>query len=200
MTTRRFTSHKVVLTAAFLALAAGGTAACDAASDDDVDSDYEYSSDTGAHAGPAADPTPSPSPSTKPTLRATGKPKSSPTPARTVEVGSAVTVDEDTDGEQSDDLVFYCADENAEIVDEQYCADDSYAGTYFLWHSSSYPRDLWPGTILDGGDYIATDDRQARTALKLPATGRVANGTIKTNVVGRGSGSSGFTGGDSAGG
>jgi hypothetical protein len=53
--------------------------------------------------------------------------------------------------------------------------------------------------MLDGGDYFAAGDREARRAFKLPAVGRVANGTVKTNVVGRGSGDSGAGSGTSGG-
>jgi hypothetical protein len=90
--------------------------------------------------------------------------------------------------------VFYCADEDGEVVDEDECADGG-TSSYFLWHSSGYARGLRPGTSLDGGDYFLPGDRAARRAFKLPATGKVGNGTVKTNVVGRSSG--GSTGGDS---
>ena len=51
VTTRRVFSRKVAPSAAFLALAAGGTAACDASGDEDADA-YEfttYDGDTGGY-------------------------------------------------------------------------------------------------------------------------------------------------------
>ncbi|MFI5933712.1 hypothetical protein [Actinoplanes sp. NPDC051494] len=158
---RRFRSRNVVLTATFLALAAGGTAACDSSTPaDDVegwDSSYVYGS------GPAPD----------------------------VEDEAPEAVeDEPADDEAADeaaDEVFYCADEDGEVVDEDQC-DPQDTAFYFLWHSSGYPRGLKPGTQLDGGDYFAPGDLESRQAYRLPTAGRVGNGTVKTNVVGRSSG------------
>ena len=49
---RRLSSRKVVLTAAFLALAAGGTAACDSSPDEPaVSYDFEPPAETGSAAG-----------------------------------------------------------------------------------------------------------------------------------------------------
>ena len=62
----------------------------------------------------------------------------------------------------------------------------------------SYARGMKPGNYLDDGDYFPAGDREARRAFKLPATGKVGNGTVKTNVVGRGSGS-GMSSGTSGG-
>jgi hypothetical protein len=155
---RRLSSRKVALTATFLALAAGGAAACDAPSGDDWDS-----------AGTTTDTYEQPP------------------------LGGSGTVDD----EESTDEVFYCADETGEIVAEKYCADDG-TSAYFLWHSAGYPRGLKPGTVLDGGDSFPAGDRQSRKDFKLPSTGRVANGTIKTNVVGRGSSGSSSSGDSSS--
>jgi hypothetical protein len=169
---RRMTSRKVVLTAAFLALAAGGAAACDAPADEGNEGDtttsvYDAgSSPAGGGSGTRSEP-------------------------------EADTDDDESDADQPTDEVFYCADDEGQIVDEDYCDDDSGESSYFLWHSSGYPRGLRTGTYLDGGDYISTSDRTARRALKLPATGKVTNGTVKTNVVGRSSTNSGSTGGGS---
>jgi hypothetical protein len=174
-------SRKVALSAAFLALAAGGTAACDASPDDDFD-DSAYASDGGGYSSgyDAAD--------------------------------SGFSGDDSTDSSDSDsgddsdsddgtgDEVFYCADEDGEIVDEDNCDDDSGSSSYFLWHSTGYSRGLRTGTMLDGGDYFPAGDRATRRAFKLPATGKVGNGTVKTNVVGRGSsGGSGVSTGTSGG-
>lgn len=167
------------MTAAFLALAAGGTAACDSSFDEDQDS-YDtttYSSDTGSYSGSSGS-------------------------GSSVSDSEASDDDEyvSDDGETPSDQVFYCADETGEVVEEQYCDDDSEASAYFLWHSSGYPRGLGPGTVLDGGDYFPAGDREARRSYKLPATGKVANGTVKTNVVGASSGGSRVSGTGSAGG
>jgi len=49
------------------------------------------------------------------------------------------------------------------------------------------------------GSKFAYNDRAARSAFGLPATGRITNGTVKTSVVGKGghgtSGKSGKSGG-----
>ena len=168
---RRMSSRRVALTAAFLALAAGGTAACDNPGDDDFSgSTYEWESDDNN-----ADPG-----SYEPDL-------------------SEAEEEEAEDEEAPTDEVFYCADEEGEIVEEDYCADADETSSYFLWYSPSYARGLTPGTFLDGGDYISAGDREARRAFKLPATGKVGNGTIKTGVVGRGSVGSGISTGTSGG-
>jgi hypothetical protein len=168
-------SHKVALSAAFLALAAGGTAACDAYPDDDTDR-YEtvYNSESDGYSA-GDDPADS-------------------------DTEEAADLDE-----ASGDEVFYCADEDGEIVDEDDCDTAGGSSSYFLWHSTGYSRGLAPGTTLDGGDRFPAGDRASRRAFELPATGTVSNGTVKTNVVGRSSGGSGTgsgsgsTSGDSSG-
>lgn len=162
--TRRLASRKVVLTATFLALAAGGTAACDQGATEPDDTGWDATSYTGGS-----------------------------------EVADSPLVDDDDpepdeDSGEDGDEVFYCADEDGEIVQEDNC-DDEGTNTYFLWHSTSYPRGMSVGTVLNGGDYFPPGDRAARQQFRLPATGKVANGTIKTNVVGRGS--NGSSAGDS---
>nr|BFE69490.1 hypothetical protein GCM10020092_027910 [Actinoplanes digitatis] len=165
-------SRSVALTAAFLALAAGGAAACDSGYSDDSDFDdsptYTYSSD---YEGSGYD-----------------------------NSGSSDSSGGDDDGyveesgdEEPADEVFYCADEDGAIVDEEYCADNDWSPSYFLWHSPDYTRGLSPGEQLDGGDYFPANDGAARRAFKLPSAGKVSNGTVKTNVVGRGSTGSGLT-------
>lgn len=175
--TRRMTSRKVALTAAFLALAAGGTAACDNTYDDSDDATYTYD---GYDAGPGSG-----------------------TDA-VADTGEVDDEDESYDEEEEEDQepvdeVFYCADEDGEIVDEDNCADADETSSFFLYHSSTYARGLKPGTYLDGGDSFSAGDRAARRAFKLPSTGKVGNGTVKTNVVGRGSTGSGLSSGTSGG-
>jgi hypothetical protein len=176
---RRMTSRKVALTAAFLALAAGGTAACDTTTDEDFTgsaSEWEYDGNSGPGSGSGV-----------------SQPYE---PAVEDEAEEA----EDEEEAAPQDEVFYCADEEGEIVDEEYCDDPDESSSYFLWHSSTYSRGLTAGTFLDGGDYFAAGDRATRRAFKLPATGKVGNGTVKTNVVGRGSsGGSGVSTGTSGG-
>jgi hypothetical protein len=170
------TSRTVALTAAFLALAAGGTAACDAPSDT-----------TGWTDGPDGSTT-----VVDNTTYDGGSYDSD-------SYDGDTTSGEESLPEETGDEVFYCADVDAQIVDEQHCADDPDGSAYLFWHSSGYPRGLSRGTVLDGGDSFASGDREARRAFKLPATGKVPNGTVKTNVVGRNGGGSGLSG-DSAGG
>ncbi|GAA2717066.1 hypothetical protein [Actinoplanes palleronii] len=166
MSTRRVSSRKVVLTATFLALAVGGTAACDNSSGEE----WEYTEE----------------------------------PAYTYDSGSGGTVvkesvtEEETLDEEPSEEVFYCADEEGEVVDEEYCDDDT--GSYFIWHSTSYSRGLGPGAYLDGGDYFSPGDTESRRAFALPTAGRLSNGTVKTNVVGRGSSGSTAGGTSSSGG
>ena len=154
-----------MLTAAFLALAAGGTAACDSSPEESAQAGYDFDPTVYAE-----------SPS---------EPDTGADPAPVVE---------ESDAKQ----VFYCADGEGEIVDEEYCADDD-TSTYFLWHSTGYARGLPTGTRLDGGGGFPANDKEARRAYRLPATGAVRNGTVKTNVVGRSSTGSalgdGMTGG-----
>jgi hypothetical protein len=130
MTARRRNTARVVLSAAFLGLAAGGTAACDSADDDHT---------------------------------------------------------------------FYCVDQNDTIVDEDDCDDDGNgSGGFFFWaHSARYAKGLKPGAKLPGGgSKFAYNDAAQRAAWGLPATGRISNGTVKSNVVGSGGdGSSKSSGG-----
>ncbi|MEV4635919.1 hypothetical protein AB0J80_01070 [Actinoplanes sp. NPDC049548] len=162
MSARRIRSRTVVLTATYLALAAGGAAACDASSADEWESadgtTYTYDDS---------------------------------------DSGTTFSDDEEEDEEQPSDEVFYCADEDGKIVDEDRCDDDSGSTSYFLWHSAGYPRHLKPGTKLDGGDHFRANDQQSRRAFKLPTTGKVTNGTVKTNVVGSRSSGSGTSAGHS---
>ena len=107
---------------------------------------------------------------------------------------SAPVVEED-DAKQ----VFYCADEEGVIVAAKNCADGD-TSTYWLWHSTGYPRGLSAGTRLDGGGGFPANDKDARRAYRLPATGAVPNGTVKTNVVGQSSTGSAIGDGTSGGG
>jgi hypothetical protein len=94
-------------------------------------------------------------------------------------------------GNDTQDEGFYCADENGVVVDEDNCDDNGSAGLgllpFFIWHSSGYRSGYPVGYRLPpGGSKFAYNDRAARASFGLPATGRIANGTIKTSVVGKG--------------
>ena len=185
------TSSRVALTAAFLALAAGGTAACDTGGDeyDTYDTTtYAESDDIGGATDPGAAPV------------VAGDTEESTAVEESTDAEESGDPAEAADLEESTDEVFYCADQLGEIVDEDLCATDDVDTPYLLWHSPAYPRGLPNGTFLDGGDSLPPGDRDARRAFRLPPTGKVTNGTVKTNVVGRGSAGSGSVGGDSAGG
>ena len=81
------------------------------------------------------------------------------------------------------------------MVDEDNCDDDDDRGgggvgfvpLFFIWHSSSYRPGYGVGQKLPpGGNRFAYNDRAARSSFGLPPTGRIANGTVKTSVVGKG--------------
>jgi hypothetical protein len=160
MIVRRMSSRRVGLTAAFLALAAGGAAACDAPEPDYSESEVPVYSDI----------------------------------QEVEDAGGEIE-----DGEEDSAEVFYCADADGMVVEEEFCDDAYPVGTYFLWHSTWYAPGMTPGEYLDDGDYFDARDRTSRKAFKLPSTGTVANGTIKTGVVGRSSGGSSSVGASSGG-
>lgn len=173
------TSRRVGLTAAFLALAAGATAACDNSpaypAYPDPDDDYVAAPEPVATTRSVA-------PSRTPAPRRTTKPPPPP-PAPPAED------------------VFYCADEDGWVVDDWHCDEEEPEyydpSLYYLWHSPHY-RDFWVvGDHLPGGRRVAVDDATARREAGLPATGFVGNGSVKTNIVGRSSSSSGSSGGSS---
>jgi hypothetical protein len=79
----------------------------------------------------------------------------------------------------------YCGDEQGVIVDEDRCEDDD--GRYFLW-AAAYGRGLKPGHKLTGGTRIPFGDAAARERYGLPATGKIANGTVLAGGFGSDSG------------
>ncbi|MGK5681419.1 hypothetical protein [Actinoplanes sp. URMC 104] len=176
------TSRRVALTAAFVALAAGGTAACDAGADDDP---YDLSDTTTYSADGVVD---------SDAVPALDDPSVDDEDSTDEESTDGEPADEEPIGDGPTDEVFYCADQDGQIVDEEFCDVDEDDETYFLWHSPVYLRGLTPGEFLDGGDAFPAGDRDARRAFKLPATGKVTNGVVKTNVVGRGSVGGGVSG------
>jgi len=108
--------------------------------------------------------------------------------------GGVAACDSDNDTQKEG---FYCADENGTVVDEDNCDDDDNNNNnggglgllplFFIWHSVSYGGGYPVGYRLPaGGSRFAYNDRAARQSFGLPATGRIANGTGKTSVVGKG--------------
>ncbi|TFV81155.1 hypothetical protein E4P40_16950 [Blastococcus sp. CT_GayMR20] len=100
-------------------------------------------------------------------------------------------------GEEEDEQVAYCTDENGEIVDEDYC-DDSYngpgAGLFFLY-LGGFGRGLPVGTVLPrGGTRINPTDTAARQRAGLPANGKVSPGTRVSGGIGSGVGNRAGTG------
>ncbi|MEU8662952.1 hypothetical protein [Actinoplanes philippinensis] len=168
MTVRRMSSRRIALTASFLALAAGGLAACDSAEPEADEAQVPVYTDVYEVEDEVPD--------------------------------QAVADEEDEEDEEEDtDEVFYCADEEGMVVEAEFCADTYPSGTYFLWHSTSFSRGMTPGEYLDDGDYFDANDKASRTAFRLPATGPVANGTVKTGVVGKSATGGGYSTGSSGG-
>ena len=109
----------------------------------------------------------------------------------TLAAGGTAACDSSSEEEVQDET-FYCATDDGTVVDEDNCDNDDdrvrpVGGGFFLWHSVAYAAGYATGTKLPpGGSRFAYNDRAARQAYGLPATGPVANGTVKTNVVGQG--------------
>jgi hypothetical protein len=79
----------------------------------------------------------------------------------------------------------YCADASGVIVEEDRCDDND--GRYFLW-AGAFGRGLRPGHKLTGGTRFGWGDTAARERYGLPATGKVANGTVLSGGFGSDSG------------
>ena len=80
-------------------------------------------------------------------------------------------------GDEEEEQVAYCTDENGEIVDEDYC-DDGYNGPgagFFFLYLGGFGRGLPVGTVLPA---VAPDqpDRHRRQRAGLPASGKVSPG------------------------
>ena len=101
------------------------------------------------------------------------------------------------DNDDTQDEGFYCADENGVVVDEDNCDDSNGGGgvgllPFFIWHSSGYRSGYPVGSRLPaGGSKFAYNDKASRSAFGLPTSGRIANGTVKTSVVGKTGGGTG---------
>jgi hypothetical protein len=100
-------------------------------------------------------------------------------------------------GEDEDEQVAYCTDENGEIVDEDYC-DDGYRGPgagFFFLYLGGFGRGLPIGTVLPrGGTRISPTDTAARQRAGLPANGKVSPGTRVSGGIGSGVGNRAGTG------
>jgi hypothetical protein len=102
-------------------------------------------------------------------------------------------------GEDEDEQVAYCTDENGEIVDEDLCDDDRRGGgigpgLFFLYLGGFRPG-LPVGTVLpSGGTRINPGDSAARQRAGLPATGKVSAGQRVSGGIGSGVGGRAGTG------
>jgi hypothetical protein len=100
-------------------------------------------------------------------------------------------------GDEEEEQVAYCTDENGEIVDEDYCDDDYRgpgAGLFFLYLGGFRPG-LPVGTVLPrGGTRINPSDTAARQRAGLPASGKVSPGTRVSGGIGSGVGGRAGTG------
>jgi hypothetical protein len=100
-------------------------------------------------------------------------------------------------GDEDEEQVAYCTDENGEIVDEDYC-DDGYRGPgagFFFLYLGGFGRGLPVGTVLPrGGTRISPTDTAARQRAGLPASGKVSPGTRVSGGIGSGVGNRAGTG------
>jgi hypothetical protein len=100
-------------------------------------------------------------------------------------------------GDEDEEQVAYCTDENGEIVDEDYC-DDGYRGPgagFFFLYLGGFGRGLPVGTVLPaGGTRISPTDAAARRSAGLPSSGKVTGGTRVSGGLGSGIGNRAGTG------
>jgi hypothetical protein len=100
-------------------------------------------------------------------------------------------------GEDEDEQVAYCTDENGEIVDDDYCDDDYRgpgAGFFFLYLGGFRPG-LPTGTVLPrGGTRIDPGDSAARQRAGLPGSGKITGGQRVSGGLGSGIGGRAGTG------
>jgi hypothetical protein len=100
-------------------------------------------------------------------------------------------------GEEEEEQVAYCTDENGEIVDDEYCDDDYRgpgAGLFFLYLGGFRPG-LPVGTVLPrGGTRIDPGDSTARQRAGLPPSGKITGGQRVSGGIGSGIGGRSGTG------
>ena len=98
-------------------------------------------------------------------------------------------------GEEEDEQVAYCTDENGEIVDDDYCDDGYSGGGLFFLYLGGFRSGLPVGSRLPaGGTRIDPRDSSARQAAGLPGTGKVSGGTRVSGGIGSGVGNRAGTG------
>lgn len=100
-------------------------------------------------------------------------------------------------GEDDQEQVAYCTDENGEIVDDDLCDDSSGGGGggLFFLYLGGFGRGLPVGSRLPtGGTRINPGDSAARQAAGLPGTGKVSGGTRVSGGIGSGIGGRSGTG------
>ena len=100
-------------------------------------------------------------------------------------------------GEDEEEQVAYCTDENGEIVDEDLCDDDRVGGGggLFFLYVGAFGRGLPVGTVLpSGGTRINPTDSAARQRAGLPATGKVSAGQRVSGGIDSGVGNRAGTG------
>jgi hypothetical protein len=101
-------------------------------------------------------------------------------------------------GEEEDEQVAYCTDENGEIVDEDLCDDERVGGGgggLFFLYLGGFRRGLPVGTVLpSGGTRVDPRDPVARQRAGLPATGKVSAGQRVSGGIGSGVGNRAGTG------
>src|ERR1043165_1532154 len=106
--------------------------------------------------------------------------------------GGTAACDSEPDTE---DGHFYCTDADGVVVNEDLCNNEGSSGGggfFFMYMGSSmhmppsgYSSYPVGQKLPAGAPKFSVTDTAARTKFGLPATGRVANGTIKTGVVGK---------------
>ena len=98
-------------------------------------------------------------------------------------------------GDEEEEQVAYCTDENGEIVDDDFCDDSYNGGGLFFLYLGGFRAGLPVGSRLpSGGTRIDPRDTQARQRAGLPATGAVVAGTRVSGGIGSGLGGRSGTG------
>jgi hypothetical protein len=90
-------------------------------------------------------------------------------------------------GEDEQEQVAYCTNEDGEIVDDDFC-DDSYngGGLFFLYLGGFRPGLPVGSRLPPGGTRIDPRDTTARQRAGLPASGKVSAGTRVSGGIGSG--------------
>lgn len=120
-----------------------------------------------------------------------------------VAAGGLAACDDDSNDTKRENRQFYCTDEAGTVVDEKYCDQNTgHSGSYYLFHTPAGGSTYRPGdrVPLDQGSRFPYNDQATRSAYGLSPTGRVANGTVKTGIVGKGGAPAGGSKGGSSGG